>query len=127
MSQKTTNDRVWSKLNKKLLGAFEKHDWPLMKSIYYDQALLLQKEGRDSFRFVHESAKSELSGIQGKTIEHVEIIAPIGTCPVCAELGKRSYKLGDIVKDQPLPVKECENKSCRCSYAPVIEEPALES
>jgi hypothetical protein len=122
MPQKKSNDAKWARLNKKLLVAIKKHDWPTMKTTYYEQALILKKEGRDAFRFIHESAKTELSGIQGKTIEEVEIISPEGACPVCTEVTKGILALSEVVEKQPLPVSGCEHKSCRCSYAPVLEE-----
>ena len=122
MPQKKSNDAKWSRLNKKLLVAIKKHDWPTMKAIYYEQALILKNEGRDAFRFIHESAKIELSGIQGKTIEEVEIISPEGSCPVCTLVCKEIITLSDVLEKQPLPVSGCEHASCRCSYAPVLEE-----
>jgi hypothetical protein len=122
MPPKKSNDAKWSKLTNKLLTAIEKHDWPTMKAIYYEQAVILKKEGRDSFRFIHESAKTELSGIQGKTIEEVEIISPEGACPVCESACKGILKLTEATEKHPLPVSGCEHASCRCSYAPVLEE-----
>ncbi|MEJ2738765.1 MAG: hypothetical protein P8105_02830 [Dehalococcoidia bacterium] len=122
MPQKKSNDAKWARLTKKLLVAINKHDWPTMKSTYYEQALILKKEGRDAFRFIHESAKTELSGIQGKTIEDVEIISPEGSCPVCTEKTRGTISLAEAIEKQPLPVSGCEHESCRCSYAPVLEE-----
>jgi hypothetical protein len=122
MPQKKSNDAKWARLTKKLLVAIKKHDWPTMKSIYYEQALILKNEGRDAFRFIHESAKTELSGIQVKTIEEVEIISPEGSCPVCTEITKKTMPLAEAIEKQPLPVSGCEHTSCRCSYAPVLEE-----
>ena len=122
MPRKKSNDAKWARLTKKLLVAIEKHDWPAMKSIYYEQALILKKEGRDSFRFIHESAKTELSGIQGKMIEVVEIISPEGACPVCTLVTKETMTLAEAIEKQPLPVSGCEHTSCRCSYAPMLEE-----
>lgn len=122
MPQKKSNDKKWSELNRKLLVAIKKHDWPTMKSIYYEQALILKEESRDAFRFIHESAKTELSGIQGKTIEQVEIIFNEDACPVCKSTASEIMNVSDVLEKRPLPVTACEHASCRCSYAPVLEE-----
>lgn len=122
MPQKKSNDAKWTRLTKKLLVAIKKHDWPTMKSIYYEQALILKEEGRDAFRFIHESAKTELSGIQGKTIEQVEIISPEGSCPVCTLVTRETMTLAGAIEKKPLPVSGCEHAACRCSYAPMLEE-----
>jgi hypothetical protein len=122
MPQKKSNDKKWSDLNKKLLVAIVKHDWPTMKSIYYEQALILKNESRDAFRFIHESAKTELSGIQGKTIDQVEIIVTEDACPVCKSAAKETMTVKEIQERKPVPVTGCEHASCRCSYAPLLEE-----
>ena len=122
MPKKKSNDAKWLDLNKKLLTAIEKQDWPTMKSVYYEQALILKNESRDAFRFIHESAKTELSGIQGKTIEQVEIIFTEDACPVCQTAAKEAMTVAEALEKTPLPVKGCKHASCRCSYAPVLEE-----
>jgi hypothetical protein len=122
MTQKKPHDKKWAELNDKLIVAIVEHDWPAMKSIYYEQALILNKESRDAFRFIHESAKIELSGIQGKTIEQVEIIFPEDACSVCKSAAKGMMTISKLQEKSQLPVAGCEHPSCRCSYAPVLEE-----
>ena len=59
---------------------------------------------------------------RGVEIEDVEIISPGDSCPVCELAGKETMTLTEALEKKPLPVSGCEHASCRCSYAPVLEE-----
>lgn len=119
MPQKKSNDKIWADLNTRLLTAMQQNDWHEMKMVYYEQALLLHKESRDSFRFIQESIQSELYQYQGESnIKRVEVLAPGDACLACKSLNGKVFTIIQVLAQPPVPVADCVNKSCRCSYIP---------
>ncbi len=125
MPRKKSNDIMWADLNSRLLLAIQRNDWTEIKKVYYDQALLLKKEGRDSFRFLEESLKSELYKIQNqdldKNIEQLEFIASVDSCQICRSFNGRVFSTDEVLAQRPIPIVNCARGSCRCSYAPVVQ------
>ena len=121
MAQEESNDKVWAELNDKLLAAMQRNDWDDMRTIYYDQALLLKKEERDSFRFLEESIKSEIYYDHEQDIEKVEILTLADSCPECRAKDGMIFTISEVLEQAPVPSAKCEKETCRCSYAPLVQ------
>lgn len=46
-------------------------------------------------------------------------------CGVCRELDEVAYGIRRALREKPLPRRECNNRTCRCSYLPVFQEEDL--
>lgn len=46
-------------------------------------------------------------------------------CGVCRELDEVAYGIRRALREKPLPRRECDNRTCRCSYLPVFQEEDL--
>ena len=115
------NYESWETLNKRLIKALEQANWDEIKLVYYELALFMQKEGRDTFRFIHESLKSEIAGKQGSTFDRVEIITAADACQECKSKSGQVYSIEEVLSNPAVPLPVCTNAACRCSYAPVVE------
>lgn len=119
------NDVTWSLLNKKLLVEMKRGNFQGMKSIYYTQAIFLQREGRDYFRTLQESVKCELREFQRIGYKKVAIsTAGLGnSCEKCQEQDGKVFTIEESLRYMPIPVKDCSTEVfvdgkgfCRCSY-----------
>ena len=113
MPRMKSNDKTWADLNNRLLAAIQQNNWNEMKTIYYEQALLIKKEEGDSFRFIEESLKSELHQDQDAPTAQVEILAPGDSCPECHSLNGRAFNISEAVTQCPVPNSNCSRESCR--------------
>jgi hypothetical protein len=98
------NYASWETLNKRLLQAFTQCNWEEIKLIYYELAMFMQKEGRDTFRFIHESLKSELAASQDSTFNRVEIITAADACEECKRKSGQIYTLEEIQAEPVIPL-----------------------
>jgi hypothetical protein len=121
MPRSKSNDKKWNEFNKKLLNAIKKNDLHEMHTIYFEQAMLLKEEGGDSFPLLEQSIKSGL--YKEQNFEQVEILVAVDSCETCKVLGNKQFTIDEAVKKNPLPVAECGNESCRCTYVPTWIEP----
>ena len=115
------NYESWEKLNKRLLEALRECNWDEIKLVYYELAMFMQREGRDTFRYIHESLKSELAQTQGKTFDRVEIISAADACEECKSRAGEIYPLANILDKSVVPHAACTRTPCRCTYAPSVE------
>lgn len=46
-------------------------------------------------------------------------------CSVCRELDEVAYGIRRALREKPLPCRQCNNRTCRCSYLPVFQEDDL--
>jgi hypothetical protein len=124
MPEDKNNDERWNELNQKLLNAIQKNDLHEMHAIYYDQAMLLKEEGRDSFPVLEQSLKSGL--YKEENFDQVQIQVGVNSCDTCKSLSNKVYTVEEAVQTSPLPVSGCSNESCRCIYVPIWSEPPPE-
>ena len=122
MSQIESNNKNWNELNNRLLAAMQQNDWLKMKTIYFEQALMLKSEGRDPFKFIEESVKSEVCHDQDHHIEQIEIITAMDSCSECKSFNGNLLTINEATEQHPVPVADCSKKPCRCSYIPVVPD-----
>ncbi len=115
------NYESWEKLNQRLFKALSERNWGEIKLTYYDLAMFMQKEGRDTFRYIHESLKGEVAGIQGSTFDQVELISAADACVACKTKAGEVYPLSEILTRKVVPHADCTNQPCRCTFAPVVD------
>ena len=118
MPRQKSSDKKWADLNKRLLDAMQRNDWQEMKNIYFEQVLLLQKEGRDTFKYIEETVRSELHQYQNREIEQVGILIAGDACSACKLLVGTVFSVSEALEQGVIPVEDCEKESCRCSYVP---------
>ena len=121
MTAKKTNDKKWNALNKKLLKAIKENNLHAMHTIYFEQALLLKEEGRDSFPSLEQSIKSGL--YKEQNFEQLEILIAVDSCEPCKALSGTVFTIDEALEKKPIPVADCGNDSCRCTYLPLWSEP----
>lgn len=93
-------------------------------SLYYQMALFLEEEERDFIPVLQQSRKMDLLHWKEMGITKVEIhTAGDKSCPSCQLLQGKVYKIGDALKEMPIPNKECttcwhhpNQGFCRCIY-----------
>lgn len=120
------NDVIWSLYNELIAKTTDYHD---LKMIYYNMAILLNKEGKEFFHILQLSSKMQLMTMKQMDIKKVEIsTAGEGSCESCRKLEGRIFRIEDALEKMPIPCKKCnmevftEGKGfCRCMYSPVIE------
>ncbi len=118
-------DVVWTLLNNLLIDALQRKDWGKMAGLYFEQALVLNDEGKDCFDPLQESKRCSLRSYQSEGIVHkVQILAAgDSSCDKCKALNGKVITIEQALESMPLPVRNCDNayKYCRCVYLPVIE------
>ena len=98
--------------------------------IYYEMALFLNKEGKDCFSVLQQSAKMNLMKFkQAGVVEKVRILT-VGedSCKACRLLENKVFTIEEALEKMPIPCKECTHKLydekkgfCRCSYLAEFE------
>jgi hypothetical protein len=115
-------DVVWGILNNHLVSAMQRNDWQDMKMIYWQQARLLFESGQEFFGVLQESAKCELHRYKVSNVVHkVEILTAGSSCSKCQSLQGKIITVKEALVTMPIPVKDCENIFCRCTYLAVVE------
>jgi len=118
-------DVVWTLLNNRLFDAMKRKDWSQMEVLYFEQALLLNDEGKDCFASLRESKRCSLRSFQSQGVVHKVQISAAGdsSCDKCKALNGKVLTIEQALEDMPIPVRDCDNayKYCRCLYLPVIE------
>jgi|Deesub1362A_J573_1020465.scaffolds.fasta_scaffold17422_2 DNA-directed RNA polymerase subunit RPC12/RpoP len=122
----STRDVIWSIYNELIA---KKKDLQELKMLYYEMALFLNKEGKDSFPLLQQAAKMELMRFKKEGfIKKVRILASADSCPVCQKLNGKVFTVERALKTMPIPCKECTHKLydgnrgfCRCSYVAEID------
>ena len=125
-------DIEWGFLNRKLEDAIKRGDWSEIGSISREQALLLEREGRESTRLRQESVKAFKKAMrnvllhyqESGVVDKVEILAAgENSCPACMALDGRIYTTKQALEENPLPVANCTGGYgyCRCCYLPVVD------
>ena len=112
-------DVVSSIIGKRQLDSFKRKDWQQAKMLYWEQARLLHQLGKDFFGVLQESAKCELYHYQAMGIDKAEILTAGETsCSKCQSLNGEILNVTEALEAMPIPVKDCENRFCRCLYLP---------
>jgi len=98
-------DVIWSLFNKLILK--NARDFQELSSIYYEMALFLKDEGKNSYDMKYQSTKMQLLYYKENGIEKVKWIASLGdrTCEQCASLNGRIFSIEEVLKDMLFPLK----------------------
>ena len=117
------NDVVWSLFNKLILKNVS--DYSNLSGIYYQMAIFLNEEGKDSSEMKGLSAKMKLLYYQQNGVTKVKWIASYSdrTCKKCESLNGKVFLMDEALEKIPLLVKDCRNldDGCRCCWVAVIE------
>lgn len=120
-------DVIWGLFNELILKTKNLHS---LKMIYYEMALFLNKEGKDCFLVLQQSAEMELMKFkQDGFIKKVRILtAGEDSCEACRQLENKVFTIEEALEKMPIPCKECTHKLhdekrgfCRCCYVAEIE------
>jgi len=122
-----STDVIWGLFNELILKTEDLHS---LKMIYYEMALFLNKEGKDCFTVLQQSAKMELMKFkQEGFIKKVRILtAGEDSCEACQRLGNKVITIEEALEKIPIPCKDCTRKLydekrgfCRCCYVAEID------
>lgn len=116
------NDVIWGLFNK-LISKYL-NDFSKLSFIYYDMGMFLRDEGKNSYKMLCQSTKMQLLDLKQKGVKKVRWIASYGdrTCKKCAKLNNKVYSIDKVLKDMPLPLKDCKNEDgCRCCWIAIVE------
>lgn len=117
-----SEDVIWGIYNELILKTQDIHS---LKMIYYEMAIILNKEGKDSFSLLQQSAKMELIKFQEEGfVQKVRILtAGEASCESCKKLDKKVFNIKEALKLMPIPERHCSHKLynekygfCRCCY-----------
>jgi len=126
-SKPPVRDIKWSICNQ--LISQNPRNFEAQKMIYYDMALMLDNEGKNSFHLLEQARRAELLEYQSSgLIKKVKILTAgkDNACSECLKLDGKVFTIEKALKEMPLPNKNCTNKLnsknsfCRCSYLSVI-------
>jgi len=92
-------------------------------------AMILNREGKDTYRFLYNARKAELLNLKkSKIVQKVKIISgaksgEIESCPECREMQGKILTIDEALNQMPVPNKKCNcriydknNGICRCTY-----------
>ena len=122
-----STDVIWGLFNELILETKDLHS---LKMIYYEMALFLNKEGKDCFTVLQQSAKMELMKFKQEAfIKKVGVLtAGEDSCEACRRLENKVFTIEEALEKMPIPCKECTHKLydekrgfCRCCYVAEID------
>lgn len=120
---------VTSIFNELSLQFAKKNNFSELSSLYFSMAWFLFDHNEKYFFYLQESIKMNL--YHYKQIEKdtgfkykVNIMAAVGSknsaCDKCAKQNGKSFTIDEALQEMPIPVKDCENDFCRCTYTTSI-------
>ena len=124
------NDPKWADLQKKLLEAMKTSDWGEMAQLYYQQATIVRKEGKEAKHLIAEGIRCELTRMEKADVRKIKILGAQDemSCPACAALNKKIISVAEALQTMPVPNLSCTanipgvaKNWCRCTIGAVIE------
>ena len=116
-------DVVWSLFHKLTLENV--NDFQKLSSIYYEMAIFLNEEGKNSYDMKCQATKMQLLDYKQNGVKKVRWVASYGerTCPGCKSLNDQIFPIDKALKEMPLPLKECKNldNGCRCCWISIVK------
>ena len=119
------SDVAWAVSNQLIIKYPE-----LARSIHFQQALFLHKEGKDPTKIRILGFKEDLMEYKkGNIVTKVEVVtAGEQSCVGCSKLANKFFTIDEALEKEILPCKECTFEAnekgigwCRCCYAPHID------
>ena len=121
-------DVIWGLFNQLLQENMRKGDHGELKQIYFEMALFLNAEGKDSFNALQGSAKMELMGFKEVGWKRVKILGSGNGCIECEKENGKVFQIDQALKEMPIPNVNCThvlqegNKPwCRCIWT-IVED-----
>ena len=119
-------DVIWGIFNQLILKT---NDLRTLSTIYFQMALFLNEENKDSSLQLKLHYKMILLDYKNSgVIDRVEICACDNSCPECKKDWHNRLSINEALKTIPLPNKKCtfrfnDNKKpfCRCTYIPIMK------
>lgn len=117
-----SGDIIWGIYNELILNIKDRHS---LKMIYYEMGILMNKEGKDGFALLQQSAKMDLLCFKEEGfIKKVRImIAGEDSCEDCKKWDNKVFTLQEALELMPIPERQCSHKLydekqgfCRCCY-----------
>jgi hypothetical protein len=89
---------------------------------HYDEALRLHREGGDFLPALKEASRALLKRFHLRDVGHVQIlISGESACPECRAQADQVVTLQEAFLSMPIPVENCSNGFCRCTYIEAVE------
>jgi phage FluMu protein Com len=120
--------------NELKLNHTKRNDFFTLKNMYQSMAYFLYEFNVDRghnhnfFPYLYESRKMELYDYKSQEKQlgfkmKVEIMTSGkgDACNKCYELEGKKFTIDEALEKMPIPVKDCENGFCRCSYLETME------
>ncbi len=111
-------DVFWSLAGKQALNQMQSGDWHGLSMTYFQQALWLHDEGRPYAHLKVEAEKALAQSYVGRCQE-LEVLTN-ECCPNCDQFNGRKYPIQQAVNEWPVPVEDCTNGWCTCTWLPVV-------
>ena len=86
---------------------------------YFQQALWLHKTGRGYADIKVEAEKALARHYAEQRCQKLEILCN-HCCDSCSRFEGRTYRIEQALSEWPVPVEECTNGWCLCSWLPVV-------
>ena len=111
-------DVFWALANKLLANQMRSGDWHGLSMTYFHQALWLHNEGRPYARLKVEAQKALAQSYVAR-LDRQELQIDARCCPNCNKFNGRIYPIERAINEWPVPVDECTNGWCLCTWLPV--------
>ncbi len=111
-------DVFWALAAKQALNQMQSGDWHGLSMTYFEQALWLYGEGRPYAHLKAEAEKALAQSYVGHCRE-LEVLTN-GCCPNCDQFNGRKYPTEQAINEWPVPVEDCTNGWCMCTWSPVV-------
>ncbi len=123
-TEPSTHDVIWGILNELILE--NANDYSILRNIYYELALIVNKEKKEFFHLLQKSMEMRLKDMQkDRVIEKLRITA-VGyddTCEECQKLDGKIISIKEALRQMPIPNRNCTTSIdggkrgfCRCEY-----------
>ena len=114
-------DVFWTLANKQVANQMRSGNWHGLSMTYFQQALWLHNEGRPYVRLKVEAEKARAQSYTGLDRQELEVDAS-HCCPNCSKFNGRIYPIEQALREWPVPVQECTNGWCLCTWLPVVPD-----
>jgi hypothetical protein len=121
-------DAIWALFNQVTQSYMKCGDYQGLSAVYYDMALFLDEEGKDSLKVGQAARKMTLMDFKETgVVDAVEIVGG-GGCSKCQALVGRRLSIDEALRTMPIPCAACEdylnypNRGlCRCIYVAAVD------
>jgi len=113
-------DVFWALANRLSAKQMRGGDWQGLSMTYFHQALWLYETGRPYEQLKVEAEKARAQDYALRGIRQLEIMG--GCCDNCGRFQSRIYPIEQALREWPVPVEECTNGWCVCTWLLVVPD-----